>query len=133
MEPEELPAIPTEDVSVEKLRTSKAVERHERIESVKIRRQKIDLVLDLWKKESDEVKSARKWFAYPLLFALFVQGLLADVVFVLLGLDVLRVDEWTARVFIMSVFAELAAMVFFIVKYLFSRTDRDLLSLIEKL
>ena len=121
------------DITVEKVRTTKAVERHERLEALNICQRKIDTIFSHWKTEADEVRNARKPVAYWLLGAMISQGILADVAFFLLGLGYLQVDEWTARIFIMSVFAELAAMVFFIVKYLFSRTDRDLLNLIEKI
>ena len=71
----------------------------------------------------------RRTYATCLLVALAVQAIFVNVVYILMGCGVLTFDPWTSRTFIMAVFAEIAAMVFWIVKYLFRQTGNEILQL----
>ena len=82
--------------------------------------------LDKWSQQQDGDRKLRSIYAGVLIAILLVQIVAINIAFFQIGLGKLRVDHWTARVFIMSVFGELAAMVFFIVKYLFRATGDDL-------
>lgn len=84
----------------------------------------LQTVLDSWKDQAKEERGLRRTYAMWLIIALFAQTVAVNIAFFLIGWKCLDVDEWTARTFIMAVFSELAAMVFFIVKYLFSRDEK---------
>jgi hypothetical protein len=86
-----------------------------------------------WKATQDKDRDLRHHYAYLLIWGLLIQSLTVNVAFFLIGLEKLKVDETTSRIFICAVFTEIAAMVFFIVKYLFSRDDSGFFRLIEKL
>ncbi len=90
-------------------------------------------VVAAWKDQQKEERTMRGNYARLLLWALFSQIFLVNIAFFLLGFGCLKVDEWTARVFIMAVFGEISGMVFFIVKYLFAKGDDGIMKLIEKL
>lgn len=105
----------------------------ERQAAIEARRQKLDAVLNAWRNESEGDRKMRRNYAYGLMVGLFIQGAVVNVAFFLIGTGYLNVDEWTSRTFIIAVFGELASMVFFIVKYLFSPADQGVLRLIEKL
>ena len=66
-------------------------------------------------------------YATYLIVAMGLQALVINVVFVLMGCGVLTFEAWTARTFIMSVFAEIAAMVLIVVKYLFTPSSEKVL------
>lgn len=105
-----------------------------RIRSEEARKdKKLKEVLDAWSKQAKDERELRKSYAKLLLLALFFQTVLVNLAFFLIGFDWLKMDEWTARTFIITVFSELAAMVFFIVRYLFAPQDKNILNLIEKL
>ncbi len=71
----------------------------------------------------------RRQYANWLILAMGFQILAINVVFILIGCKVLVFEQWTANTFIMSVFAEVAALVLLVVKYLFARPDDTLLKL----
>lgn len=75
----------------------------------------------------------RKQYASCLMIAMGLQMIVVNASFVLMGLGILVVEEWTAKTFIMAVFAETAALVLVVVKYLFTPTGDKLLRLIERL
>ena len=94
---------------------------------------KLKAVLEAWAKQAKDERELRKLYAKWLIWALFIQAIVVNIAFFFIGFGCLKVDEWTARTFIIAVFSELAAMVFFIVKYLFAQQDKNVLNLIEKL
>jgi hypothetical protein len=61
----------------------------------------------------------------------WVQALFVNVVFVLMGASVLTFEAWTAKTFIMAVFAEIAAMVLIVVKYLFTPSSDKVLQFLD--
>lgn len=61
-----------------------------------------------------------------------VQAPIVNVVFVLMGSNVLTFEAWTARTFIMGVFAEIAAMVLIVVKYLFTPSSDKVLQFLDQ-
>ena len=63
------------------------------------------------------------------MLAMALQIGVINIVFILIGMKVLVFEQWTANTFIMSVFAEVAALVLLVVKYLFARPDDTLLRL----
>lgn len=105
----------------------------ERRRAAQIREIKLNAVLSTWKTAADEELKTRSHYANQLLKLLAIQALVVNIAFFMIGFKCIDIDEVTARVFVVSVFTELAAMVFWIVKYLFSRNDEPVLRLIEKI
>lgn len=97
------------------------------------RTEAVRLAIAGWKSQATEERKLRRTFAFWLLGAFFVQVFLCNLAFFLIGWKYLTVDEWTARIFISATFAELAAMVFFMVRYLFTRDEQAISSLIKVL
>ena|SRR5579872_913039 len=93
----------------------------------------IKAAVSAWQATQDKDRQLRHDYAYLLIVALGIQSVVVNVAFFCIGLKWITADETTSRIFICSVFAELAAMVFFIVKYLFSRDDSGFFKLIERL
>ena len=60
---------------------------------------------------------------------MFAQAVIVNIAFFLIGFGLMKADPGTARVFIIAVFSEIAAMVFFIVKYLFRPGSDEVLKL----
>jgi hypothetical protein len=60
----------------------------------------------------------REQYANYLIVGMGIQALIVNVVLVLIGCGRLSFEPWTARTFIMAVFAEIAALVLLVVKYL---------------
>ena len=93
----------------------------------------INEVVQKWSNQQDSDRQLRWVYAGVLIGILLLQVITVNVAFFKIGGGTLKVDEWTARVFIMSVFGELAAMVFFIVKYLFRSTGDDIIKEVGKI
>jgi hypothetical protein len=73
-----------------------------------------------WKEQQIQDREMRKNYATWLLIAMSFQVVAINVVYVLMGLKYLEFQPWTANTFIMSVFAQIAALVLVVVKYLFA-------------
>lgn len=93
----------------------------------------LNAVVKAWEEQQKEERKMRSSYARRLLWALFAQIGLVNLAFFMIGSGCLKVEEWTARIFIMAVFTEISGMVFFIVKYLFAKGDDGIMKLIEKL
>lgn len=66
-----------------------------------------------------------------MLWGLLGQAVLVNIAFFAIGLEWVSVDEWTARVFIVGVFTELAVMTQIIVKYLFRDNTGEVFTFIK--
>lgn len=86
-------------------------------------------VLGAWKTQQNQDRTMRRHYANWLMLAMGFQIVAINIVFILMGCKVLVFEQWTANTFIMSVFAEVAALVLLVVKYLFARPDDTLLKL----
>lgn len=85
-----------------------------------------------WKDQQAQDRRLRDRYAHWLLVSVAAQALLVNAAFLLLGLKLLAVEEWTARVFIAAVFAEIAALVLVIVKYLFAPPSDAILQFLDE-
>lgn len=110
--------------------TAEDVDTFGRLQEIRDRSHWLRSIVHAWKTQQSQDRRMRRHYAIGLLIALAAQIVFVDVVYVLMGLGVLRFDAWTARTFIMAVFAEVAAMVFFIVKYLFRASNDKILELV---
>ena len=105
------------------------VDTYGKLQDIKDRSHWVRSIVNAWKNQQTQDRTMRKQYATCLMVALAIQIAIVNVVYILMGCGVLTFDAWTARTFIMAVFAEVAAMVFFIVKYLFRTTGDKVLEL----
>lgn len=95
------------------------VDTYAKLKNVLDQSHRVRTIVNAWKKQQDQERDMRGRYAFALIIAMMVQAVIINTIFLLIGCGKLTYEPWTAKVFITAVFAELAAMVFFIVKYLF--------------
>lgn len=100
-----------------------------RLQDIHDRSHWIRSIVNAWKSQQSQDRQMRGRYAKGLMVAFWLQMLTINITYILIGCGALTFEAWTARVFIMAVFAELAAMVLFIVKYLFRTTGDKVLEL----
>ena len=113
--------------------TSDQVDTYGRLQDIEARSKKAHVLLDAWERQHNEERNMRHVYAGWLLFALLLQMLFVNLIVFLMGIQYLNVEHWVAQTFIVSVFGEIAAMTFWIVKFLFPKVSSDVLSVVEKL
>jgi hypothetical protein len=109
--------------------TPDEVDLHGRIQEIRDRSHWIRTVVTAWKCQQVEDRKMRKRYATCLMIIMAAQILVINVLYILMGCGKLQYEPWTAKTFIMSVFAEVAALVLLIVKYLFRSTNDKVLDL----
>ena len=85
-----------------------------------------------WKDQQTQDRKLREKYAHWLMIALAIQAILVNALFILLGTGILTGEPWTARVFIMAVFGEIAALVLLVVKYLFAAPSDTILKYLDE-
>jgi hypothetical protein len=108
--------------------TPKDVAVWERVQEAQDRRFRLRAILRAWDRQQTQDREMRNRYAIWLMVAMSLQSGFINVVFILLGAGVLTVEPWTARTFIMAVFAEIGALVYIVVKYLFAPTSDKILA-----
>lgn len=103
------------------------VSAYGRLREIHDRSYMVRAVVKAWKDQQTQDRALRERYAHWLIKALAVQAILVNAAFFLAGLKLLAVDEWTARTFILGAFGEIAALVLFVVKYLFTPPDDAIL------
>lgn len=109
--------------------TSTDVDTYSKLSETLDRSHRIRTIVNAWRAQQSQDRAMRRKYATWLIVAMGVQAIIINAVFFLIGYEVLKVDPWTARSFILAVFGELAAMVYFIVKYLFRPASETVLQL----
>jgi hypothetical protein len=89
-------------------------------------------IVNVWKQQQDQDRQMRKLYATWLMVAISVQVVAINVILILLGCGVLKLEQWTANTFVMAAFAEISALVLLVVKYLFPATSDKVLELIDR-
>ena len=95
--------------------------------------QKLRALLAAWENQHKEERAMRKQYAKWLLGAMISQLALVNVTVFLVGNGTLTFDPWVVKIFIVSVFGEVAAMTFWVVKFLFPKMSSDVLGVLEKM
>jgi hypothetical protein len=113
------PEPPDEDL-LDQLRENKERRRHQ------------SSIINAWRQQQIQDREMRRVYANWLMVVMSLQIVLINVIFVLIGLAILKFEQWTANVFITAVFAEISAMVLLVVKYLFPATTDKILDLIDR-
>jgi hypothetical protein len=113
--------------------SSDEVDSHGKLRRIRDRSYQVRTIVKAWKDQQAQDRTMRERYANYLIAAMGLQAGVVNVVFVLMGCGVLSFEAWTAKTFIVAVFAEIAAMVLIVVKYLFTpSSDRVLQVLDEK-
>jgi hypothetical protein len=113
------PEPPDEDL-LDQLRENKERRRHQ------------SSIINAWRQQQIQDREMRRVYANWLMVVMSLQIVLINVIFVLIGLAILKFEQWTANVFITAVFAEISALVLLVVKYLFPATTDKILDLIDR-
>lgn len=111
--------------------TSDDVDVYRELQRIKDETYRLRTVLRAWKDQQAQDRNLRSRYATWLMIAMGVQMVVINVVFVLMGCSVLKFEQWTANTFIMGVFAEVAALVLLVVKYLFTPASDKILDLMK--
>jgi hypothetical protein len=91
-------------------------------------------LVEVWKEQQNQDRETRKYYAKWLLIVICLQIGVINTLFVLIGLGVIKTSEWTSNTFIVSVFAEISAMVLVVINYLFPKSKTaSLKSLVKSL
>jgi hypothetical protein len=102
------------------------LDTHLKIKEFDLRSYHFRTYINTWKEQQDQDRGTRKYYAKWLLIVVCVQIFIINLLFTLIGLGFLNVQEWTANTFIMSVFVEISAMVLIVVNYLFPKAQKSL-------
>jgi len=65
------------------------------------------------------------------MLALVIQAAVVNVVFILIGFQVVTFEPWTARTFMMAVFGEITVLILLVVKYLYTPTSDRILDFLD--
>jgi hypothetical protein len=103
------------------------VDSYARLRQIEDRSHQIRTIVRAWRDQQTQDRKMRDRYAIYLIVAMGIQALAVNVFFVLIGCGAIAFEAWTARTFIMSVFAEIAAMVLIVVKYLFTPSSEAVL------
>jgi len=112
--------------------SSSDVDSYGKLRQIQDRSHQIRTIVKAWKEQQAQDRKMREHYATYLMAAMGAQALVVNVVFVLMGCGVLSFEAWTAKTFIMSVFAEIAAMVLIVVKYLFTPSSEKVLQFLAE-
>ena len=113
--------------------TREDLDAYGRLREIEDKSHKLQMILEAWRLQHAEERAMRKTYATAMLAGLGTQALLVNAAFFLIGFKLIQVDQWVANTFIMAVFAEIAGMTYFIIKYLFPKVSSDTLAMLEKL
>jgi hypothetical protein len=112
--------------------TSEDIDAIGKLREIEERRKRHRTIVGAWKQQQEEDRKMRKTFATWLMVVMSVQIIGINIIFILMRLGFLKVEPWTANTFVMSVFAEVSALVLLVVKYLFPTTSDKILDLIDR-
>lgn len=79
----------------------------------------IRTVVTAWNLQQSQERRLRTFYANAILVALLVEVLFAFAAFLLIGLEWIKVEQWVANVFFLSVFGQIAGGAIGIIRYLF--------------
>ncbi len=100
--PKELQALVTD---VGRPVTSQDVDAYRQLQRIKDDTLRIRTVLKAWKEEQTQDRNLRDRYAFWLMLGLGVQVVTITTIYILMGLELLKYEVWTANTFIMGVFS----------------------------
>jgi len=113
--------------------SSDDIDTYRQLREIEDRSYQLRAVVGAWETQQTQERMLRRSYAGWLLLLLFLQVIVINIVFFLIGLKYLIVEEWLAKTFIIAVFAEIAAMTLVVVRYLFPKGASDFRDILEKL
>jgi hypothetical protein len=103
--------------------TSREVDTYSKLQSVRDQSHRLRTVVRAWKEQQAQERKLRDRYANLLIWGMGIQVLFINVIIILLGTNLITLEPWTARTFVVSVFAEITALVLVVVKFLFRGPD----------
>lgn len=113
--------------------SSEEIDTYGKFKEIEDRSYKLKKILDAWERQHTEERKLRVTYAKYLLSAIFVQLVLVNLVLFLLGFGIIKLEQWMANIFVVSVFAEIVGMAHIILKYLFPKLGGEVLELLKSL
>ena len=92
-----------------------------KLQEARDKSRKLHSVLESWATQKSEERKLRKLYALCFMLILIIQIILLNVVFVLIGRNVLNISEVQFNVFFVSMFGEITAFALIVTKYLFNQ------------
>ncbi len=103
-----------------------------KLREIEDRSHRLRAIVKAWKDQQTQDRKLREKYAHLLMIAMAIQAVFINIAFLLIGFGLLVVEPWTARTFMMAVFAEMAAMVLLVVKYLFTPSGDAILKYLDE-
>lgn len=113
--------------------TAQDIDTYERLQKAQDSSFRIRTILSAWEKQQVEERDIRRKYAWCLLFGLFVEAMVANIAFFMIGFGIINVSEWVANAFIVGIFGEIAAITLIVVRYLFPQIGKEVLDMLKKL
>jgi hypothetical protein len=103
------------------------VDSYAKLQDVRDQSHRLRTIVKAWKDQQVQERKMRERYANLLIWGMGIQVVFVNVIVVLIGCKLLMFEPWTAQTFIVSVFAEITALVLVVVKYLFRGPDGSIL------
>jgi hypothetical protein len=131
--PTKLPSQVVKSVDESELSNTEDLKRKAREQNLKHRDISLKALVDAWNRQQEQDRETRRNYAKRLLGILIAQIFVINLAFFLMGWGLLKVQEGTAKTFIISTFLEISSLVLIVVKYLFPVTSDKVLEVIDRL
>lgn len=113
--------------------TSEDIDTYRQFREIQDKSYKLNIIVDAWKIQQREERKLRNIYAGWLLAFLFVQMILINISFFLIGQEILKIEKWVANTFIIAVFTEIVSMIMVIIRYLFPKSGSNFPEIFESL
>lgn len=120
-------------LSIGEVVTPQDIDSYRAFQEIEDRSYIIRTITSSWERQQKEERNLRRRYACWLLAGVFVQVVLANVAFFLVGTGNLEVEEWLTGTFIVGTFGEVVGLAMIVTKYLFPEFKFEPLSLLERL
>ncbi len=107
------------------------IDCYKSISEAENRRTKFINILDAWNTQTEQERKLRIIYSISILSFLALQIIIVNLAFFFIGFGYIKVDQWVANCFILSVFGEISAIFIMVVNYLFPKTGTDINHLID--
>lgn len=111
--------------------TSADIDSYGKLRDIEDRSHRLRTIVKAWKDQRTQDRALRQKYAHWLIVGMAAQAVAVNAVFVAIGTGRMAVEEWTARIFIIAVFGEIAGMVLLVVKYLFTPASESILKYLD--
>jgi len=113
--------------------TSDQLAIYEKLQGMSDKSYKLRTIVNAWEGQNTEERRMRRGFGIAIIVALFIQIIVINAAFFLIGANKITVTQWVANTFIISVFTEIVSMTLLVLRYLFPKVGSDVMKLIENL